>query len=62
LFDDKSKVIIVILFTAGLCPGPDQRPEFPIWDIMDPKDLYLFAIPFHMDGDTTVGVGGLVVL
>ncbi|KAI0227616.1 TBCC domain-containing protein 1 [Lamellibrachia satsuma] len=47
------------LWDNPLCMGPEQRPEFPIWDIMDPKDLYLFAIPFHMEGDTTVIVGGL---
>ncbi|KAK2161788.1 hypothetical protein NP493_1560g00023 [Ridgeia piscesae] len=47
------------LWDNPLYIGPDQRPEFPIWDIMDPKDLYLFAIPFHMDGDTTGIVGSL---
>ncbi|XP_066295233.1 TBCC domain-containing protein 1-like isoform X1 [Branchiostoma lanceolatum] len=38
--------------------GPDSQ-EVPVFEIMNPKDFYVFVTPFDMEGDTKEIPGGL---
>ena len=34
--------------------GVDQQDDMPVCNIIEPKELFTFSIPFQMDGDTKV--------
>ncbi|ELT98572.1 hypothetical protein CAPTEDRAFT_226350 [Capitella teleta] len=47
------------LWDKPLCIGTDHQDEFPVWEIMNPKDFYVFSVPFDMEGPTKCIPGGL---
>jgi len=42
-----------------LCIGPDHQDDAPVWEIMNPREFYLFTVPFEIGGHTKCVPGGL---